>query len=118
METNRVIALGFFDGVHIGHGALLRLTRERATALGCTASALTFDAHPDTVIFGTPMGGGAFFGKVGSFLPGYEFDAVVLDDASLDHPQELGIRARLERAAYLADERNVAEKYVSGRRVL
>lgn len=64
------------------------------------------------------MGGGAFFGKVGSFLPGYEFDAVVLDDASLDHPQELGIRARLERAAYLADERNVAEKYVSGRRVL
>jgi len=55
LENNRVIALGFFDGVHIGHGALLRLTRERASALGCTASALTFDAHPDTVIFGTPM---------------------------------------------------------------
>ena len=50
-----MIALGFFDGVHIGHGALLRLTRERASALGCTASALTFDAHPDTVIFGTPI---------------------------------------------------------------
>lgn len=30
------------------------------------------------------MGGGAFFGNVGSFLEGYEFDAVVLDDASLD----------------------------------
>ena len=64
------------------------------------------------------LGGGAFFGKVGSFLPGYEFDAVVLDDASLDHPQPLSVRARMERAAYLADDRNVAEKYVAGRRVL
>ena len=64
------------------------------------------------------MGGGAFFGKVGSFLAGYEFDAVVLDDASLDHPQELSVRARLERAAYLADERNVTAKFVAGEKIL
>ena len=62
------------------------------------------------------MGGGAFFGNVGSFLEGYEFDAVVLDDASLDHPQELSVRARLERAAYLADDRNLTAKFVAGQR--
>lgn len=53
----RVIALGFFDGVHMGHGALLRLARKRADRLGCAAAALTFDPHPNEVIFGekTPL---------------------------------------------------------------
>ena len=64
------------------------------------------------------MGGGAFFGQVGTFRPGYAFDAAVLDDSSLDHPQELSLRDRLERAVYLADDRNVTAKYVAGRRVL
>ena len=30
MIQQTVIALGFFDGVHLGHGALLRRTAERA----------------------------------------------------------------------------------------
>ena len=72
----------------------------------------------ERAFFLATMGGGAFFGKVGSFLPGYEFDAVVFDDTLLDHPQPLTVRARMERAAYLADERCVARKYVAGRRVL
>ena len=42
----RVIALGFFDGVHIGHGALLTQAKARADALGALPSVLTFDAHP------------------------------------------------------------------------
>lgn len=60
------------------------------------------------------MGGGAFFGKVGSFEQGYEFDAVVLDDSGLKHPQPLGIKDRLERFIYLSDERHLSAKYVSG----
>lgn len=64
------------------------------------------------------MGGGAFFGKVGTFAEGYEFDAVVIDDSNLDHPQPLDPRARLERAAYLADDRNWKAKFVAGEKVL
>ena len=64
------------------------------------------------------MGGGAFFGKVGSFMAGFEADAVVLDDRPLDHPQPLSVRARLERAVYLADDRNIAAKFVAGEQVL
>ena len=50
----RVIALGFFDGVHLGHGGLLREARLRADELGCTASVMTFDRHPSVVITGHP----------------------------------------------------------------
>lgn len=53
--TKRAIALGFFDGVHIGHGALLRKTRERAEEIGALPSVLSFDIHPDTLVFGTQV---------------------------------------------------------------
>ncbi len=61
-------------------------------------------------------GGGAFFGKVGSFEPGYELDAVILDDRILPHPQNLAVRQRLERAVYLGlDVRGgIKEKIVAG----
>ena len=63
------------------------------------------------------VGSGAFFGKVGSFDAGYDLDAVVLDDANLDHPQELNLHERLERMTYLADDRNVYAKFVDGNRI-
>ena len=64
-------------------------------------------------------GGGAFFGNVGSFEEGYEFDAVILDDSLLPHPQELSLAERMERAVYLGlDSRKVTAKYVAGRKVI
>lgn len=51
-ERKRVIALGFFDGVHIGHAALLRRVIARADELNLVPSAVTFDTHPETVILG------------------------------------------------------------------
>lgn len=51
----RVLALGFFDGVHLGHAALIRRTAERARELGATPAVLTFDVHPDTLVQKTPV---------------------------------------------------------------
>ena len=51
-DIRRAIALGFFDGVHIGHGALLKKTSERAAELGITPSVLSFDVHPDKLVLG------------------------------------------------------------------
>ena len=68
----------------------------------------------EEVFYMATRGGGKFFGKVGSFEPGYEFDAVVLDDSRLQSPEPLDIRSRLERLIWLGDEREVREKYVKG----
>ncbi|MBU5435220.1 riboflavin biosynthesis protein RibF [Pseudoflavonifractor sp. MSJ-37] len=54
MTTKRVIALGFFDGVHRGHGALLRRVGEKARELGAVPSAVTYDTHPSDLILHTP----------------------------------------------------------------
>ena len=51
-ETKRAIALGFFDGVHVGHAALLNKTKERAQEIGAMPSVLSFDVHPDNLVFG------------------------------------------------------------------
>jgi riboflavin kinase/FMN adenylyltransferase len=54
-KVGRVIALGFFDGVHIGHGVLLRRTAEVSARLGACSCALTFDSHPDSLILGSDI---------------------------------------------------------------
>lgn len=63
-------------------------------------------------------GGGKFFGSVGSFENGYEFDAVILDDSILPSPRELTLRERVERAVYLGlDEKGIIAKYVRGQKI-
>lgn len=54
-EQKRVIALGFFDGVHRAHGALLRRVRQRAEELGAVPCAFTFDCSPAARLTGKPV---------------------------------------------------------------
>lgn len=64
-------------------------------------------------------GGGRFFGKVGSFEEGYEFDAIVLDDSLIPHPQELELAERMERAVYLGlDNKGITAKFVAGNKII
>ena len=61
------------------------------------------------------LGGGSFFGKVGSFEAGYEFDAIVIDDNGIYAPFPLTVEERLARVIYFSDDRHIYEKYVRGR---
>ena len=73
----------------------------------------------EEVFFLATKGGGAFFGKVGSFEKGYEFDALVFDDKTIAHPQPLSLSQRLERLVYLGgDRRCMQAKYVKGLKIL
>lgn len=52
MNNKTIYALGFFDGVHIGHGALLETCREVAHEGGWRSGVVTFSSHPDTLVLG------------------------------------------------------------------
>lgn len=56
MNNRYIYALGFFDGVHLGHGALLQECRRLADEQGCKAAAVTFSSHPDTLVLGKTPG--------------------------------------------------------------
>ena len=136
-ESNMNLASGvapvnqFLDrGLHVGlatdvaggsHESMLKAMMHAIQASKLRWRLLDQNVKPlsfERAFYLATMGGGQFFGKVGSFLDGFELDAVVLDDESLEHPQPLSPRARLERMVYLADERNIAAKFVSGRKIL
>lgn len=53
MKEKKIFALGFFDGVHLGHQALLTACRALAIEYGCKAGAVTFSQHPDTLVLGS-----------------------------------------------------------------
>jgi guanine deaminase len=59
---------------------------------------------------------GSFFGKVGSFEPGYEFDALVIDDGVL-YPDEYSLPHRLERFIYLGDDRQIVHRFCRGEEI-
>ena len=59
---------------------------------------------------------GSFFGRVGSFEPGYEFDAVVIDDHDLNHVN-YSLLHRLERFIYLGDDRHITHRFCRGQEI-
>lgn len=109
-------------GSDVAGGAHLSIFRAMTDAIQCSklrwrlvdqqTPALTL---PEAFYMAT-KGGGAFFGKVGSFEPGYEFDAIVMDDSSLPTTRECTLAERLERVVYLSDGRPCA-KYAAGVRL-
>lgn len=117
------------EGLHVGIGSDVAggSTENlfKAMALAIQTSKLRWRMQDDglkpltleEVFYIATKGGGEFFGNVGSFEPGFELDAVVLDDTRIVHSQNLDVRARLERMIYLADEREVRAKYVRGREI-
>ena len=56
MNERTVFALGFFDGVHLGHAALLHACKALSRELGCASGVVTFENHPDALVLGAAPG--------------------------------------------------------------
>lgn len=59
---------------------------------------------------------GSFFGRLGSFEPGYEFDALIIDDSDLNH-DNYSLLERLERYIYLGDDRQIKHRFCRGKEI-
>ncbi len=51
-QGGSVVSVGVFDGVHLGHQAILAANRRRARELGASATSVTFAGHPKGVLLG------------------------------------------------------------------
>ena len=71
----------------------------------------------EEVFYLATMGGGEYFGNVGTFKDGYEFDAVVIDDSKMYSMRDMSIRERVERMCYNDADVNIKDKYVAGKKV-
>lgn len=69
------------------------------------------------VFYLATKGGGKFFGNVGSFEEGYEFDALVIDDDDLWKVSKGKVEERMERLIYLGSSKNIISRYVLGKEI-
>lgn len=79
----------------------------------CNDKSCAFLSLPEVFWIATKSAG-SFFGKVGSFEPGYDFDALVIDDSELNF-DNYTLPQRLERFVYLGDDRQIVARYCQGR---
>ena len=91
----------------------IRMSKLRKVCFKEEEKALTLQE----VFYLATKGGGKFFGKVGSFEEGYEFDALVIDDDNLWKINEGSIEERIERLIYLGDGKNIIARYARGREI-
>ena len=118
------------EGIHVGlgsdvaGGSSLDLTLQIRAAMQVSKAysrIVDKSAKPLSLIDGftlATLGGGSFFGKAGSFLPGYEADILVIDDHASDRLIDFSLEDRLEHFLMRPDETTLVSKFISGRRVL
>lgn len=113
-------------GMHVGLGSdvaggtHLNLFYQASLAIQMSKARVLYLNDPmplvaEEAFYLATLGGGSFFGKVGTFLEGYEADILVLDDlGTYPTAKDLSIANRVERFLYLGQEEALKAKYVAG----
>ena len=120
LPVRRALDLGVPVGLgsDIGGGHTLNMLQNMASAIQvsktlCAGRGLS----AAEAFYLATKGGGSFFGAVGSFEPGYQFDALVIDDRALVGHGEYTLAERLQRLLYCGDSRHIVRRFCAGREI-
>jgi len=116
-------------GIHVGIGTdiagghTLSMLDEMVSAVQASKMRWRYidEEEPITIIdafYMATRGGGSFFGNIGGFDGGYEFDAIVIDDSTAATSKELDSVSRFVRVLNLGGECRIKEKYVGGDKII
>lgn len=113
------IALGI--GSDIGSGARMSIAHGMAVTIQHSKIRNMFDPEWEAVtlpeaFYMATKSGGRFFDRVGTFEPGYRFNALVIADEQGEALSLMPLE-RLERFCYLGDDRNIIMRCIMGKEV-
>lgn len=113
------VKVGLGSDIGAGHDLFMPRTILKAVQMSKAIYSVDNDQKALTLAEAFYMGtkgGGAFFGKVGSFEQGYSCDALVIDD-DMGRVEGQSLIERLQRFIYTGDSVNIVARYVAGREV-
>jgi len=116
------VALGsdISGGHHLSIFSVMRYAQQVSKLLYAQTDGQLQFLRLSEVFWMATKSGGSFFGKVGSFEPGYSFDALVINDDALNAANreaaapEYSLAERLERFVYLGDDRMIEARFCEG----
>ena len=117
IDTGTSLAIGS----DIAAGSYLGIYRQVASAVRLSKIKSLYEQDNRTISFEeafymATLGSGEIFGKVGSFKPGYDFDALVIGDLQ-DPFMELSPKQLVERFCYSGDVSNIKHRYLRGKEI-
>jgi guanine deaminase len=106
-------------GSDVGGGHVLDMRQHMIGAIH--ASKMYYVDHPEyppisisEAFYLATKGGGSFFGNVGSFEEGYEFDALVINDDPSHSLGQFNLAERLEKFIYTGSLQDITKRYIRG----
>jgi riboflavin kinase/FMN adenylyltransferase len=103
-----VVSIGVFDGVHLGHRAILRANVERARELGARSTVVTFRDHPKQLLLG----------HAPRTLTSLEHRLELFRRAGIEHTLVLGFDERLRAMPAAEFAREVLVRALGARRLV